>query len=202
MGDAVPGEERPLRRRILDAATEITATSGWGAVTMASVAQRAGVSRQSVYNEVGAKPDLARALVIRESARFLQAVEAELALGGTIRGDFERASARVFELGVANPLLQAAVSTAQGTRHDLLPLLTTQSEGLIESATGLISASVRQHHPQVQLADPDLAAAATAIVRLVLSFLTRPSGTPGEMAAEIGWISSRLLAPATDAPAG
>ena len=48
----------PLRTRILDAAIEVVAESGWSGVTMIAVGERAGVSRQSVYNEIGSKPQL------------------------------------------------------------------------------------------------------------------------------------------------
>jgi AcrR family transcriptional regulator len=47
------------RERIVAAAVEMTTSSGWAAVTMGRLADAAGVSRQTVYNEVGSKPALA-----------------------------------------------------------------------------------------------------------------------------------------------
>ena len=49
----------------------ITVEHGWAAVTMAKVAGIAGVSRQTVYNEYGAKAALGQAMVLRELDRFL-----------------------------------------------------------------------------------------------------------------------------------
>ncbi|MGZ5369646.1 MAG: TetR/AcrR family transcriptional regulator, partial [Aeromicrobium sp.] len=48
-----------LHERLLDAAQEITVASSWSDVTMGRIAEIAGVSRQTVYNEVGSKPELA-----------------------------------------------------------------------------------------------------------------------------------------------
>ena len=46
----------PLRARIVAEASVLTTESGWSAVTMARLAERVGVSRQTVYNEIGTKP--------------------------------------------------------------------------------------------------------------------------------------------------
>ena len=59
------------RERVVDAAVRLTAQIGWSQVTMARLAQEVGVSRQTVYNEVGTKPGLAEAMILRELDRFL-----------------------------------------------------------------------------------------------------------------------------------
>ena len=64
-----------LRDRLLDAAEAAFALDGWRKLTMAKVADRAGVSRQTVYTEVGSKPALAETMILEELARFLQVVE-------------------------------------------------------------------------------------------------------------------------------
>ena len=53
------------RDRIVAAAVELTTTSGWASVTMSRLAAAAGVSRQTVYNEVGSKPALAETMISR-----------------------------------------------------------------------------------------------------------------------------------------
>ena len=67
-----------LRDSLLDAAAEALTERRWSSVRMADVAAAVGVSRQTVYNEFGSKDDLARALLLRESSRFLAQVEAAL----------------------------------------------------------------------------------------------------------------------------
>jgi len=68
----------PLRDRLLDAAADMTCATGWREVTMAKIAQHVGVSRQTVYNELGSRPQIAENLVLRELARFLEVVSATL----------------------------------------------------------------------------------------------------------------------------
>ncbi len=63
------------RESLLDAAYKALTTRAWAAVRMVDVAAAAGVSRQTLYNEFGSKEGLARALVSRETERYLQGVE-------------------------------------------------------------------------------------------------------------------------------
>src|SRR6187200_1475644 len=63
------------RERLLAAATAFTAEHGWGALTMGKLADLVGVSRQTVYNELGGKPQLAEAMVLRELELFLDVVD-------------------------------------------------------------------------------------------------------------------------------
>ena len=82
------------RDRIVAAAVEMTTSSGWAAVTMARLAEAVGVSRQTVYNEVGSKPALAEAMVLEELARTL-AGRVKL-----VRVDVDRAPATAARFGV------------------------------------------------------------------------------------------------------
>ena len=63
-----------MRGRIIEAAIETTSRDGWSAVTMGGLAEQVGVSRQTVYNEVGSKPALAEAVVAHELEGFLSLV--------------------------------------------------------------------------------------------------------------------------------
>lgn len=192
-GKADPVVDTSLRLRILDAAAQLTATEGWSAITMVKLGDLAGVSRQSVYNEVGSKPALAEALVMRELEGFLGAVDAELKTAPTLPTAIERASEAVFVRAADNPLLLEIASSAQGNSSDLLPFLTTNSEALIATASNLISLRIRELFPTVAIGDKELTIAVDAIVRLVLSHVMQPSGTPADEAAAVAWIATRLL---------
>ena len=192
-GKADPVVDTSLRLRILDAAAELTATEGWSAITMVKLGDLAGVSRQSVYNEVGSKPALAEALVMRELEGFLGAVDAELKTAPTLPTAIERASEAVFVRAADNPLLLAIASSAHGNSSDLLPFLTTNSQALIATASDLISLRIRELFPTVAIGDKELTIAVDAIVRLVLSHVMQPSGTPADEAAAVAWIATRLL---------
>src|SRR5256885_1287680 len=63
-----------LHERIVAAATQLTVEAGWSGVTMGRLADAVGVSRQTIYNEVGDKAALAEAMILSELARFLEAV--------------------------------------------------------------------------------------------------------------------------------
>ena len=58
------------RNQLIDAAASIALESGGGAITVAAVAQRAGLSRTSVYEYFGSSADLVADLVIDELNNF------------------------------------------------------------------------------------------------------------------------------------
>ena len=127
------------------AAARFTAEHGWGALTMGKLADLVGVSRQTVYNELGGKPQLAEAMVMRELDLFLDHVDsAFLDNPDDLVAAIEAAAFRVLELARTDPLLHAILSSSQGADSELLPLLTTNSEGLLEAAGQMIRAHVAQ----------------------------------------------------------
>jgi AcrR family transcriptional regulator len=182
-----------LRDRLLDAAARITAADGWGAVTMSKLADEVGVSRQTVYNELGSKPRIAEELVMRELERFLEIVRermsAETELVAALRGACESA----LEAAAANPLLKAILESAHTGGSDLLPLLTTHSQGLIESASAVVIETVAEQGFDTGLEDVELAVAVDAIIRLVLSHVMQPVKTPADAAADITWVAGHVL---------
>lgn len=77
----------PARRgQLLDVTMEIVTEQGFPAVSMQSVAQRAGVSRPVVYEHFGTLHGLLEALVERETVHALEQVS-ETALGDLSDGD-------------------------------------------------------------------------------------------------------------------
>ncbi len=181
-----------LRQRIVAAAVELTTTSGWAHVTMSRIAERVGVSRQTVYNEVGGKDALAEAMILAELDRFLlvvtDAFDAHPAdLVEAIRG----ASRGVLELAQDNRLLHAVVSATHGADTELLPLLTTHAESLLVVAKGVVSERVAPYDLGVPA--ERLGGAIDMVVRVVLSHVMQPSSTPRETADDIAWIVDRVL---------
>lgn len=180
------------RERLLTAAAGFTAEHGWSALTMAKLADLVGVSRQTVYNEIGGKPQLAEAMVMRELELFLGKVEAAFAdnpadLVAAIRA----AAVSVLELADTDPLLHAVLSSTQGADSDLLPLLTTHSEMLLTAAGEVVGEHVRAY--DVPLPPDRLQVLIDMVIRLVLSHVMQPSGTPADTAATIAWIAAKVL---------
>jgi AcrR family transcriptional regulator len=183
-----------MRARVIDAAVTLTTEAGWAQVTMARLADVVGVSRQTVYNEVGSKPQLAEEMVLAELAKFLAVVDAAFDRHPDDMVEAIRAAARgVLELAGSNALLQAVVSASYGAETELLPLLTTHSDALALTANDAVRRRVLPYH--LDLADDLLDAAIDMVVRLVLSHVVHPTGTPADTADDIAWISGRTLRP-------
>ena len=151
-----------VRASIIQAAIDLTITDGWSEITMERVAQRAGVSRQTVYNEIGNKAALARVMVQYELGAFLAIVDEAFAESGDPDVAVRRAAERVLAFGEHHPLLGVIVA---GGASDLLALLTIDAEQIRNAAT----AHLHQLHPQFNTAFTDV------VVRLILSYLTQPS---------------------------
>ena len=178
--------------RVVAAAAELTLEVGWAGVTMAKLAERVGVSRQTVYNEVGSKPQLAEEMVLAELAKFLAVVD--LAFDeqpDDLIEAIRSASRAVLELARRNALLQAVVSASYGAETELLPLLTSRNDALVMAATQTVQARVAAY--RIAIDERHLDAAIDMVVRLVLSHVVHPIGEPADTADDIAWISSRTL---------
>lgn len=183
-----------LRERIIEAASELTIESGWSAVTMGKLADRVGVSRQTVYNEVGGKGDLAESLVLWELGHFLEAVNAGFdAHPDDLVEAAREAIQRVLERAEVNPLLRAAVSASEGADTGLLPLLTTDSTSLAAAAAVVVELRLAEYDHDIE--PLRTGALVDTIVRLVVSHVIRPSGTPQESAEHLAWIIHRVVRP-------
>ena len=180
-----------LRERIVAAAVETTLARGWSQVTMARLAEQVGVSRQTVYNEVGGKPALAEAMVLGELERFLSIVSDAFDAHPTdLVAAIEAATSGVLRLARGNDLLRAVVSATHGADTELLPLLTTHAESLMESAKLVVAERVR---PDDVPLDAHLDPAIDMVVRVVLSHVMQPSASPEQTASDLAWLASRVL---------
>jgi len=170
----------------------MTRLEGWSSVTMAGLAARVGVSRQTVYNELGSKPALAEALVMNELAVFLGAVDDAFGRHPDDLVAAIRAAVRsVLEMALENPLLHAVLAAGHGAGSDLLPLLTTQSEPLLDAARAVIAQRFLQY--DVPLSPREVDATIEMVVRLTLSHVMRPSQAPARTAADIAWLAQRVV---------
>jgi AcrR family transcriptional regulator len=187
MSTTVTPKER-LRSRLLEAVTAELRERDWSELTMAAIAARAGVSRQSVYNEFGSRGELAQAYVLWEADRFLSSVAAAVAQH---RDDPVAALTAAFDvfLGAAaeHPLLRA-LAASDGS-HELLPLLTTRGQPLHERATAALAALLLEQFDGVDPSDVHLLC--DAVVRLAVSHAALPSGSSRITARSLG----RLLGP-------
>jgi AcrR family transcriptional regulator len=181
-----------LRERIVTCAVEMTTDVGWARVTMGRLAEAAGVSRQTVYNEIGTKDALAEAMILAELERFLRAVDGAFERHpGDISAAIEAAAYDVLVLAQDNALLKAVVSATHGADTELLPLLTTHAESLLAAAKFVVAGRVEAY--DVGLDEEHLAAALDMVVRVVLSHVMQPSDSPDRTADDLAWIAARVL---------
>jgi AcrR family transcriptional regulator len=170
----------------------VTTTEGWSSVTMARLASAVGVSRQTVYNEIGTKPALAEAMILRELARFLESVDSAFttnpddvyaAIGAAVTGILEHAQ--------GNELVKAIVSATHGADTELLPLLTSHSETLLETASIVIGEHLAAY--DLGLEDWQLEGVVNTIIRVVLSHVMQTNEEPARVAEILVWIARRVL---------
>ncbi len=184
-----------LRDSLMDAACEELRKRRWADITMADIALAAGVSRQTLYKEFGSRAEFAQALVMREADRFLDSVERTLVQHHT---DPARALAAAFDLylGAAaeNPLVRAIVS-GEGA-GELLPLMTTHGEPLLERTAGRLRTLLRSGWPLMK--DDDAELLSEFLVRLAISYTVLPGGPASLSASSI----ARLLGPYLERLAG
>lgn len=153
-----------LRTAIVQVAIDLTVTDGWSAITMERVAQVAGVSRQTVYNEIGGKTHLAQAMIDQELQQFLIIVQRAFTGEADPQRALQLAGSQVLAFGQHHPLLGVIVGGGAG---DLLPLLTIDAASIHTSACDVLMMHLDGSRETVALVD--------VIVRLVLSYLTRPA---------------------------
>lgn len=186
-------EDAPtMRQRVIAAALELTASQGWSAVTMSAVADHVGVSRQTVYNEVGSKPALAEAMVLAELERFLEVVglafdahprDLAAAVAGAVEG--------VLALAADNELLREIVSSSNGASSELLPPLSTDASVLIASARAVLVARLSAYG--IDASPRRVESVADVLVRTVLSHVMSPDPDRARTAADLAWVTTRAL---------
>jgi AcrR family transcriptional regulator len=179
-----------LRESLIDAAEEALTRRSWTATRMADIAAAVGVSRQTVYNEFGSKDELGRALLLRESAKFLDEVESALEdhpgdpVGG-LTAAFEVFLRRTEE----EPLLRAIIGGGDFEPCDLGPLLSGQGAAVLPIITDRLSTRFMTEWPD---ADRALVQAySDAAVRLAISHVVFPVADPQVAAKSVG----RVFAP-------
>ena len=180
-----------LRDRLLEAAAQAFAEEGWRSLTMAKLADRAGVSRQTVYNEFGSKPQLAEQLVMRELETFLDVVRSRFAEHDELVPAVRSAVEGALQAAQRNALLRAVLEGGGG-EAELLPFI-FQSLELIDRATEFLVDLVHGRFPDLPLDEPTLRIALESVVRLVLSHISRPARSPRETADELALVIEAVL---------
>ena len=182
-----------LRDRLLDAAADAFREEGWRRLTMAKIADRAGVSRQTVYNEFGTKQQMAEQLIMRELETFLAIVSDRFAAEDEFVTAVRSAVEGALVTAQRNPLLRSVLEGEQNGDGDLLPII-VQSQWLVDRASAFLVELVAGRFPELPMPADRLEVALESVVRLVLSHITRPSRSPEETADDMAFIVAAVLA--------
>lgn len=180
-----------LREQLLDAATALLSERGYARLRMAEVAERVGVSRQTVYNEFGTKAALAEAVALRTVAEFLDGIQRCWDAERDVLECVHAATLYTIEHARENRLVAAALGTEAA--EDLVSLLTTRGEPVLRAAVETSERNLTERVPG--LADP--AFAAETLVRLTLSHLVLRTHPAAEAADAVRAVLAALLASST-----
>jgi AcrR family transcriptional regulator len=177
-----------LHDTMLDAVGRLLADRPWSQITMSDVARAAGVSRQTLYKELGTRDEFAQQFVIREGTRFMNAVEqAILAQPSDVRKAITAGFEVFLTMAAEDPLMRLLLED-DGT-GGMLPLITTQSRPVIEWASERLRQVMRSQWPEIDDAGADLLT--DTFVRLAISYFAMPRRLPRDSAAA----AAELLAP-------
>jgi len=184
-----------LRETLLTAGRDEVQQRPWSEITMADIAAAAGVSRQTLYKEFGSRDEFAQALVIHEGERFLDAVDAAVREHLDDPRAAVRAALETFlRTAGEDPLVHILLSD-DGTAG-LLPFVTTQGAPVVQWATARLTATIEEGWSQAPPRKARLLA--ESLVRLAISHVTSPAGSPDETARSTG----ELLGPFIDEALG
>lgn len=181
-----------LRDSVLDAMRELLTSTDWSSITLAAVAEAAGVSRQTIYNEFGSRQGLAQGYAIRLADRLVDAVDQAIYHNvGDIHAAFLQGFRGFFSESAADPLVISLLGGA--AQPDLLAIITTDSGPIITRCSDRLTSSFT--HSWVKVSTNDAGILARAVVRLAISYVSMPPEADHDVAADL----ARLFTPAAQA---
>jgi AcrR family transcriptional regulator len=174
-----------LRDTIIDAVDTLARSRGWSATTMSHVAEVAGVSRQTVYNEFGSRQTLVEAYVTREVESLVAEVET------AVREHADDPSAALLaafglflKLASDEPIIRIIVADAESSQ--LMRLLTNLGTSVADDR---IARLIMDVWPQAGTEDAELIA--DSLVRLAISHAVTPAADPETTSRKV----TRLVGP-------
>src|SRR4051795_12690204 len=157
-----------LEQRILDAAVEEVALSGFKRLALEDVARRAGTTRVTLYRRFGKREALIEAMAVRETQRFMDALVA----AAEDLHDLEEQMAETMVVGLrfmrAHPVARRAMDAE---RDAIIEYMEAEDGRLLTMSRDFLAATIRQ----AGLDHPDPEALAETFVRIFVSFLLLPT---------------------------
>jgi AcrR family transcriptional regulator len=181
-----------VRAQVRDEALDVVAaavTAGDGALSMAALAARTGVSRQTLYNEFGNREGLLTALADRENRLLLARVLEELdGHDDDIVAAVSAAAEAAVRMAADNVLHKALLTGETST----VGLLVAHGESLLLRSQAELSAFMLARFPALDPDDTQLLV--HVVVRFVQSHLLLPHEPAEVVAGQVSRLVERYLA--------
>ena len=171
-GPAKPEEADQIRERILDAATACLLAEGLDARLHAMIAERAGVSRPTVYKYVGDQSAIVTAVLDRELDQFFSAVVPILRTSDDLEQHLIDAVVFVVDYARGHVLLQKALVEYPEL---ILPVLTTGAGPLVERIVALFDDQLGRALDRTGSTSLSPREVAEWMYRIVVSLITTPT---------------------------
>ncbi|WP_369758468.1 TetR family transcriptional regulator [Mycobacterium sp. 141] len=163
-------------------------TRDWSAITLSHVAQAAGISRQTIYNEFGSRQGLAEGYAMRLADRLVDAVDQAINHNvGQVYEAFLEGFRTFFADSSADPLVISLLTGA--SKPDLLQIITTGSGPIISRCSDRLTGIFQ--NSWMKASDEDAGVLARAIVRLAMSYVSMPPEADHDVAGDL----ARLMTP-------
>jgi AcrR family transcriptional regulator len=177
------------RERILSAAEELFAESGFEATPTSRIAERAGVPKGLVHYYFRRKPELLAALVARLPDAHVEPVE--VVVPGDIAGSLRRLVAELDHRLNASRMLSHLLWREADTHSDVRDALHERFQSLVHQVRAVILAAAGRH---LETSDVDCASGLLARSVSYRHSVARHSGDdpPGELERELAFIASAL----------
>ncbi|MFF3229051.1 TetR/AcrR family transcriptional regulator [Nocardia suismassiliense] len=161
-----------IREQILDAAYECYLEAPTSERMHTLIAERAGISRPTVYKYVGDQESIRQALMSREAMRYVAALEPVFAQRLPLRAHFRELVVFTVVYLRGNPLFQVMLKAApevvaRGLTVDLAPVL--------QLGSSVAEPMLLRLHPEISEPRVPLQMVIEWGVRISLSLLTTPS---------------------------
>ena len=166
-------EAERLRERILDAATALFFTAGYGATTIEAVAKRARISKRTLYHRFDDKAALFSAVVHRTIARLRPPADVPLLEGANLHAILQRLAGMILRGALSAPALALhRLIVAESARFPKLVAVVTEEAGS-EDAVKLIAGLLEREARAERLALDAPIFAAQLFLSMVISWPQR-----------------------------
>ncbi|MBJ8338408.1 MULTISPECIES: TetR/AcrR family transcriptional regulator [Antrihabitans] len=171
-----------LRDSVLDSMRELLGERDWNKITLSDISKRAGVSRQTLYNEFNSRLGLTQAYALRLADQFVDHVEGAIRSNeGNVRAAIAEGLQGFFMDSASEPLILSLLSG--DVKPDLLRLITLDAGPLIVHARTRLADTFQNSWIDTSRANGERLA--TALVRLALSYIGIPPESFVDVAADL-----------------